>query len=189
MQLIHPNKDLQKLLEEIVRDPNVLDYTPLYDIAKEMFTQYSDFNFTEICGPISTGPIGTTRETRLDDLHTAIQHLHGTTREDGTTRYIFDQTVFEIGIESIKQRRSLDCYDLAIHEQFYDQLFQKVPNLNELIFLPDYEYSIWANAEHHSGLMLADKMKIKYLLPDWKNLFDSDKKFCETREERLTKRL
>jgi|GEM_PF-5564746 len=170
-------KQIQNL-KEVESDPLVLDYYPLTEIAKEFFEAFGHLEFTEICGPISTGPINTTREERIKKLEQAIEVIGSYEQEE---RFIFDQLPFERAIHAIKKRRNLDCYDMGIHNHFYEKLFEEVPNLNELMFLPDYEYSVGANLEHQTGLMLPDKMKIIYLEPNWLEMIKSDKIWYQER--------
>lgn len=169
MKLALTKRQLQAV-ESIERDEKILDFHGLTRIAKSFFAQNKDFSFCEVCGPISTGPVGTTVQSRIAELRDAIHRISSHTQEK---RYVFDQLPFEKAIKAVMKRRNLDCYDMGVHEQFYEVLFYEVENLHELIFLPTYQYSKGASLEHQTGLLLPDKIKILYLEDDWQERMDS----------------
>jgi hypothetical protein len=118
-------------------------YIELREIAEVVLIRFGR-PVAQVCGPISTGGLGTVAENtaRLDvTIETLINE----------GEKIFDQIPFEEPISRICSERNRDSYDWMILYEFYQPLFIK-GYINKMYFLPGWQRSIGATWEREQAV-------------------------------------
>lgn len=141
-----------------------MSYKNYEEIARSMvlelekFSKENNTNIVQVCGPISTGGLGSVDEN-IKFFKKSIEKL------EGAGYFVFDQTVFEDAMLKIKTSRMenglFKFYDWDLLNKCYIPLFES-RLLNKMIFLPDFESSIGSKWEYDMAL----KNKIEILLWD-----------------------
>lgn len=141
-----------------------MSYKNYEEIARSMvlelekFSKENNTNIVQVCGPISTGGLGSVDEN-IKFFKKSIEKL------EGAGYFVFDQTVFEDAMLKIKTSRMenglFKFYDWDLLNKCYIPLFES-RLLNKMIFLPDFESSIGSKWEYDMAL----KNNIEILLWD-----------------------
>lgn len=127
-------------------------YKDLFIIAEDVLRKMPP-PVGQVCGPISTGGTGSV-EKNLKRLEKTILDL----QQQGIE--IFDQVLFEIPMQRIKNLRESDGYDDSLLHDFYMPIFES-KLVHKLYFLPDWESSTGAKWEHAQALRLG--LDIEYI--------------------------
>lgn len=115
-------------------------YTDLYVIAERVISKMPK-PFIQVCGPISTGGLGSI-PANLDMFNKTIKELQSKGLD------IFDQMPFEKSMERLsKELREKGIYDHSILTDFYYPLFSS-GHICAFYFMPDWESSKGARWEH-----------------------------------------
>jgi len=129
-----------------------LTYKDLFMIAEDVLKKMSS-PVAEVCGPISTGGVGSVEEN-LKRFGRAIADL----QQQGIE--VFDQLPFEISVQRIRSSREYDDYDYLLLTDFYLPIFES-RLIHKLYFLADWESSVGARWEHEQALRFG--LEIEYM--------------------------
>ena len=129
--------------EMIARIKDAQSFEQMSKIALEILHNSKDF-FAQVCGPISTGGLGSV-EKNLARFDKAIKQL----KELGV--HVFDQTPFEIPMQKLKKKPDYKPLDLL--EGFYLPLLES-EKINRMYFLQDWQSSFGARWEHEQAKRL-----------------------------------
>lgn len=116
-------------------------YHELFVIAERILQRMPD-NLTQVCGPISTGGLGSI-EANLTVFDKTIKELQA------TGRLVFDQMYFEVPMQRLKADVSRVA-EQNLLDDFYLAIF-KTGKISTLYFMPNWESSYGAQWEHRTG--------------------------------------
>jgi hypothetical protein len=131
--------------EDLEKAESVAD---LYAIAKRIISRM-DKPLIQVCGPISTGGLGSVEKNLKVFNDTVIQ-----LQEKGLN--IFDQMPFEDQMQNMKKKSSTEKVVEDILENFYLPIF-KSGAISAFYFMPSWQTSTGANWEHQKAKELGIK--------------------------------
>jgi hypothetical protein len=139
--------------DDLEKVNKVISIEELYTIAKKIVTKMPK-PIVQVCGPISTGGQGSI-EANLNLFNQTILSLQA---QDLS---VFDQMPFEESMARLSlELRAQGKYDNSILTDFYFPLFES-GNISTFYFLPNWQSSVGARAEHQKAEELG--IKIIYL--------------------------
>lgn len=109
--------------------------------------------FGQVCGPITTGGLGTTKNN-LEVFNNEIIKL----QNEGVV--VFDQMPFEVPMQRLKVSMTNDLCEKSILVDFYKPIFES-GNISIFYFIKNWESSNGAKWEHNEAKKLG--VEIKYL--------------------------
>jgi len=124
----------------------------LYIIAQNIISKMPK-PFVQVCGPVATGGLGSV-EKNLDAFNETIKKL----QSQGLN--VFDQMPFEIPMQKLKKKFSLEQINKDIRNKFYLPIFES-RLISAFYFISGWESSIGSKWEHEKAKELG--IKIVYL--------------------------
>jgi hypothetical protein len=124
----------------------------LYIIAQNIISKMPK-PFVQVCGPIATGGLGSI-EANLNAFNETIKKLQKQVLN------VFDQMPFEIPMQKLKKKFSLEKINKDIRNKFYLPIFES-GLISAFYFLSGWESSIGSKWEHEKVKELG--IKIVYL--------------------------
>jgi len=150
------NKKFYLTKTEIQKIKEAETFYELVTIGLEILNRM-DGPIAQVCGPISTGGSGSTREN-LNLLAKAIEFL----TKKGIS--VFNQLPFERAFDKIMKNYKTNGYDSPILEEFYGPIF-KSGKIEKIYLLPGWQNSKGVTWEYNFAKKLG--IKVIFLPDDW----------------------